>query len=113
MRKSGSGRMRAVAVPYVQAALRRTARTGPGSVGTTSASDFTGQQLELPEPLEHERDRVLRRRARGVDAHLGRLRLLVRIAHAGEVGHLARERPRVEALRVAAHTVLERGRDVH
>src|SRR5436190_6116574 len=34
MRKSGSGRIAAVARPYVQTALRRTARTGSGSVGT-------------------------------------------------------------------------------
>ncbi len=53
------------------------------------------------------------RAALGLEPQLRRLRLLVRVGDAGELGDLAAERLLVEALHVAARALLDRGRDVH
>ncbi len=89
----------------------RQRRESPGS-GHDPDSPRSADEVELLEPVDH-RDGGLRRRAtHRLQSQLGLERLLVRRGDAREVLDLARERSRVEALRIASRAFLERRRDV-
>ena len=100
----------------------RSSRTGAPTRPTAWASrrcrsDAVGQaqlggdQVLLLEVVEDLLRRLLGRLARGLDAELGVLRLLVGVGDAGELLDLAGAGLRVEALDVARLAVLERGGD--
>src|SRR5438477_2262353 len=112
----------------VRATLRGNVSTAHASVAAGSAPESaaarsltsTGlsigsaaQVAQLEQAIDHPD------RARGhvvtlrVDHQLRRERLLVGVRNAGELGDLARQRAGVQALGVAAHTLLERRLYVH
>src|SRR5258708_26793302 len=68
---------------------------------------------ELLEGGDHLRQRLVQRFARGVAHDLGVQGLFVRIADAGEVGNLARDRFLVEAFDIAFDQRVERGSHEH
>ena len=82
-------------------------RSGPTSLATVSEAE-----LARACAMHDGAADSLGRAAFGVEPELGARRLLVGIGDAGELGDLAGVRLRVEALRVAALALLERGRDV-
>ena len=71
-----------------------------------------GEMSELDQEAEHLGRALFERHPTGVDSKLRPKRLLIRIADAGKVFDLARNRLLVEALHVAPYALLERRRDV-